>query len=236
MTDKSAPFLLESGAVGVLLIHGLSGSPDEMRPLGEHLHQRGHTVHGVLVAGHGACRETLRASTWTDWYASAEAGLDVLQQRCEQVVVVGFSMGGMLATRLSVRRKRIAGLVTMAPALWLRMPAIKLSGLLRHVMRDVPQLGVPTAAVHELSRLQQLVRRDLVHVDAPLLVFHGRRDRLVSARGAAQQVREARSTAKELVWLERSGHQVPKDLDQAAVFERTAAFISQVTRAQREPS
>jgi carboxylesterase len=235
VTAPHAPFLLEAGPTGVLLIHGLTGSPDEMRPLGEHLHQQGHTVHGVLVAGHGACRDTLRASTWTDWYASAEAGLDVLHARCEQVVVVGFSMGAMLATRLSVRRQRIAGLVSMAPALWLHVPA-GLAGVLRHVLRDVPHLGVPTAAVHELSRLQQLVRGDLANVAAPLLVLQGRRDRLVSPRGAAEQLRHARSPAKSMVWLERSGHPLPVDVDQAAVFEHTAAFVSHVTRAQPEPA
>ena len=226
--------------MGVLLIHGLSGTPEEMRPLGAHLNARGFTVHGVLVAGHSGSMESLRESTWLDWYQSAEAGLDLLLRRCEHVVLVGFSMGAMLATRLAVHRGSIAGLVSMAPALWLRVPAIDLAGVLRHVVHDVPRLSrspslrvqrFPTATVHELSRLQKLVRGNLCEVTSPLLVFQGRRDRLVSPRGASAQLHAAQSAAKELVWLERSGHTLPTDVDQMALFERTAAFVARVTRA-----
>jgi esterase/lipase len=43
------PFTFEGGPVGCLLVHGFSGSPPEMRPMGEFLAGKGLTVLGVRL-------------------------------------------------------------------------------------------------------------------------------------------------------------------------------------------
>ena len=84
-----------------LLIHGFSGSPTEMRPLGEALANSGLLVHGMAVAGHDGPPDNLLRSTHRQWMASAEAGLAQLA-RYPTVFVIGLSMGGVLALLLAI--------------------------------------------------------------------------------------------------------------------------------------
>lgn len=99
----AAPFSLEGGSTGVLLIHGFSGAPGEMRGLGDYLAAQGYAVECPLLAGHGSTQEHLATTTWRDWMASAQDGLARLRERCTTVMIVGFSMGGAIALRLSSR-------------------------------------------------------------------------------------------------------------------------------------
>lgn len=116
---SAEPFLLPGGATGCLLIHGFPGSPAEMRGLGDHLAAQGCTVLGVRLAGYGGDPSDLRATTWRDWLASAEAGFAELRRHCSRVVVVGFSMGGAL-TLLLARRHAFERMVLLATPLMLQ--------------------------------------------------------------------------------------------------------------------
>src|SRR2546429_9501847 len=64
-----------SRPLGCLLVHGFTGTPEEMRPLGEALAARGFPVYAVLLAGHGTDVAELARTCWTDWFASVEAGV-----------------------------------------------------------------------------------------------------------------------------------------------------------------
>ena len=113
---KNAEFLLESGRTGVLLIHGLTGTPTEMRVLGLGLHRAGMTVLGMQLAGHCGDREDLVATGWRDWYASVEAAAERLRQRVDRVFVAGLSMGALLALKLAAEQgDRIAGVGVFGP-------------------------------------------------------------------------------------------------------------------------
>jgi len=94
-------FRFEGGAEGVLLVHGLGRTPDEMRLLGKGLNRAGFTVLGVALAGHGGSEEDLIASNWRAWYASVEAAADELRGQVDRMFVAGSSMGALLALRLA---------------------------------------------------------------------------------------------------------------------------------------
>src|SRR5207245_534755 len=79
---------------GCLLVHGFTGSPWEMRWLGEQLAGDGHTVLGVRLAGHGTCPEDMSGTRWPHWYAGVLENYRRLRAECEQVRVMGLSMGG----------------------------------------------------------------------------------------------------------------------------------------------
>lgn len=110
----SEPFLLGGGDHGCLLIHGFTGSPGEMRGLGEHLAARGHTVLGMRLPGHGGSPEELALVRWRDWLAAAEGAYAYLAARCSRVSLVGFSLGGSLSILLAARHPahRLALLAT----------------------------------------------------------------------------------------------------------------------------
>lgn len=108
-------FLFEGGRTGVLLIHGLTGTPNEMRLLGKALHKAGYTVYGMQLAGHCGSEDDLIATRWQDWYASVCAAAERLRQRVEHFFVAGLSMGAMLALKLAADQpERVHGVSAMA--------------------------------------------------------------------------------------------------------------------------
>ncbi|MBO0763586.1 MAG: alpha/beta fold hydrolase [Hyphomicrobiaceae bacterium] len=114
--DRS--LLLEGGRVGIVLIHGLGGTPVELRYIAQGLARAGHTVLCCQLAGHCGTPEELRRSTWREWYASVEAAHDRLAQRCDVILAGGLSMGGILALRLANERSAgVHGLLLFAPTL-----------------------------------------------------------------------------------------------------------------------
>ncbi|HEY7548871.1 MAG TPA: alpha/beta fold hydrolase [Hyphomicrobiaceae bacterium] len=125
MTDQSVQVTdqsirLAGDGLGFLLIHGLGGTPMELRYVAHGLAGAGHTVHVPQLAGHCGTVDELKATAWTDWYASVEREHDRLRGRCNGVVVGGLSVGAVLALRLAVARPdTVSGLALYAPSLWL---------------------------------------------------------------------------------------------------------------------
>ena len=97
-------FLDGAGEDAVLLLHGLTGLPAEMHPLGKRLHRAGCTVYAPLIAGHGAGNRLLLTTRWTDWLASAQIAYDQLARDHRRIHVAGICLGAMLAVALAERR------------------------------------------------------------------------------------------------------------------------------------
>lgn len=116
---KDHSFFLEGGDVGVLLIHGLTGTPVEMRYVGKGLHKAGFTVYGVQLPGHCGNEVDLAATGWKDWYAGVEQALAALKTRVKTVVVGGLSMGAVMSLHLAAKHgAEISGLLLYGTTLW----------------------------------------------------------------------------------------------------------------------
>jgi carboxylesterase len=116
IADRS--LFLGGGRVGVLLIHGLGGTPVELRFIARGLARAGHTVYCCQLAGHCGTPEELRRSTWREWYGSVEAAHDRLKETCDVIIAGGLSMGGILALHLARQRPEgVQGLLLFAPTL-----------------------------------------------------------------------------------------------------------------------
>ncbi len=107
------PFFYPGNDIGCLVIHGLTGTPHEVRWLGQHLHAQGYTVHGPRLAGHATTLTDLSPITWREWYFSALSGYELLREQCRLVFVMGLSMGGALSLTLA-SREPVAGVVAMS--------------------------------------------------------------------------------------------------------------------------
>jgi carboxylesterase len=110
----------KTGRVGVLLIHGLCGSPSEIRFVANGLTRKGYTVLCPQLAGHGGTEADLMATTWQDWFASAEKSLEELTAQCETVIVGGLSTGAVLSLMLAQRHPdKVHAVALYSPTLWL---------------------------------------------------------------------------------------------------------------------
>lgn len=117
---RDLSYRIAGGRVGILLLHGLCGTPAEMRFVANSLARAGYTVHCPQLAGHGGTEADIKATTWQDWYASAEAALVEMRKECDTVIAGGLSTGAILGLMLAARRPNdVSGTVLFAPTLWL---------------------------------------------------------------------------------------------------------------------
>lgn len=120
MQTNAADSVAKSGRVGVLLIHGLCGSPKEILYVANGLTRDGYAVLCPQLAGHGGSESELLATTWHDWYASAEKGLEELSATCDTVIVGGLSTGAVLSLMLAARHPdKVDAVALYSPTLWL---------------------------------------------------------------------------------------------------------------------
>jgi carboxylesterase len=101
---KRADFYMPGGRSGVLLIHGLTGTPTEMRLIAKGLNRNGFTVYGMQLAGHCGNEEDLLKTGWHDWYQSVCEAADRLRKDVDHMFVAGLSMGALLALKLAADR------------------------------------------------------------------------------------------------------------------------------------
>jgi carboxylesterase len=240
--DPSA-FFLEGGPVGVLLIHGFTGSPPEMRLVGDYLHQRDYTVSAPRLPGHGTTVDDMNRRKWTEWTECAEDALIDLRTRCEQVFVGGLSMGSVLTLHLAAHYPKLSGAIVYSPAMWVANRLIYLTPVLKYLIPKRPQSGEsnltdpqadlrlwsydqdPVRAAHELLKLIRRVQRALPHITCPLLVMHSTLDQAIHPDSARRTYERVGSTDKELVTLRNSGHCITVDSEWEFVAQKTYMFI-----------
>jgi len=119
-TLTGEPFdLVGDDEVGVVLVHGFTGTPYEVRYLGVELARDGFTVRAPLLPGHGTSIDDLDRTRWEDWAEAVERAVDALRVRCGRVAVVGQSLGGLLALHVGSQRKDVFAVGSLAAPLWL---------------------------------------------------------------------------------------------------------------------
>jgi carboxylesterase len=120
LATSDASFWLDGGRDGVLLVHGLTGTPTEMRFVGKRLANAGYTVYGMQLVGHCGTEADLLATGWRDWYRSVEAAYRRLAQNCDRVFIGGLSMGAVMALHLAANlpRQALSGLALYSTTLW----------------------------------------------------------------------------------------------------------------------
>ena len=238
-----SPFFLDGGPTGVLLIHGYTGSPPEMRLIGDYLHQRGMTVSGPLLPGHGTSVADMNRCKWTDWTGHVEQALADLQARCELVFVGGLSMGAVLTLYLAAHHPELAGAIAYSPAVWVADRQIYLTPLVKYLTPTRPKSGEsdlvdpqagqrlwsydedPLFATHEFLKLSLRVRRLLPQVVCPLLVVYSTGDGAIHPQSAQRTYQRARSADKQLVEIHNSGHCITVDGQWEFVADKTYQFI-----------
>lgn len=227
---------------GVLLVHGFTGSPQGMRPWGEHLAAQGWTVIAPRLPGHGTSTQDLSKTDGDDWYGEAEMALVGLAERCSSVFVCALSMGGTIGLDLAARQpERVAGLAIVNASIYSKDPRARIAPLLGKLPFSVKGIGsdiadpsqhelcydrIPLRAAAALLAYQDRVRVRLSDVKSPLLLFASRQDHVVPPDNTSFIAEHVSSTDVETVWLERSYHVATLDYDAPVIFERSAEFIA----------
>lgn len=240
--ENAAGFTGGSGRVGVVLCHGMTGSPFSLRPFADHLVDAGCRVSLPLLPGHGTSWQQLNRTTWHDWFAVVDGAFLALRRECDEVFVAGLSMGGALALRLAqVHGGDVRGIVLVNPFLatsdkrFLLLPVLsRVVPSLNGITDDIAKPGVtehgydrlPLRALASMLGLWAAVRAELPKVDQPILMFRSLADHVVddtSARVIHHSVASGEVTERPLT---RSFHVATLDYEAEDIFTESVEFIA----------
>ena len=239
------PFFIPGGKTGCLLLHGFTGTPKEMRMLGDSLAAAGFTVMTPRLFGHATSPEAMRRARWQDWLASVEDGMNLLKGCTNGQVVMGLSMGGVLSL-LAAARYQFSGVVSFsAPSTLSNDPRsflIPLLGWLNlriskgkpdwrnaEAARDhVDYPYYPTRAIVELNRLIAVMREELPRVTIPALLVQSRQDTAIPGDSMDSIFRAIGSKDKSKFWVENSGHVIIREPERESIFTEVKSFLQRI--------
>jgi carboxylesterase len=234
-----------------LLIHGFTGTPKEMRWMGEHLHRQGYTCLGIRLAGHATHPEDMIRSRWTDWAASVEDGYRLLCGVSDEIFLIGLSMGGNLSLLMSTQL-RVRGVIALSTPsrmpteypIWL-MQLLSLFIKFRPKSSEPPGSGwfdqsaykehisYPQNPVRSAAELKKLILRmnaALPKVTVPVLLMHSKDERYVLPDNIEViYKRLVNAPDKTRLYVTGSGHVLPRDASREQVFQSAAEFIQRVS-------
>ncbi|MBU1862778.1 MAG: alpha/beta fold hydrolase [Candidatus Omnitrophica bacterium] len=252
---NSEPILLpgkNGNRTGVLLIHGFGATPETVRALAEKLNNDGGVaVRAPLLPGHATSIEDFNNTTWQDWVACVEAEYKKLADDCDRIVVIGQSMGGLLALYLgSLNLPKLARIIGTAPAIrvthklrhivpFMNHPRVKpfarwiklrkkrtADGLHPLVMARWQGYTVNTfPAAYQALLLQAEVRKSLPDITVPLVIFQGTDDGLVPPESANEIIENVSSKDKQLIPIFSGTHYLMLDHTSEIVAEKIRAVI-----------
>lgn len=237
-------------SLGVLLLHGFTSDDHSLQKLVHVAASQGCQVEVPLLSGHGLTYRDLYGKRWHHWQEDARTALARLRATSDQIVVIGYSMGGLLALELAAQTDvSLAGVAALAPALYIAHPLAPIAWMALGWYRFLPMgkavaYSDPSMAKNDQTynrlatdafvsfyRASRRVRQTLGKIQAPLLLIHSLRDRVIKPRSSQFAYEKAGSEHKELIWLERTGHALLDDCEADTVVAHVERFLA--SRQQR---
>ena len=246
ITDWSADGSGVNKEIGVVLVHGYTGSPSSMRPWAEYLNQQGYTVRVPLLPGHGTKPEDLSEVTWQQWPEKIESELDELRKNCTKIFICGFSMGGGTTLHLATKHSdKLTGIILVNPMIHLPFIGTKLAYLLSRIKKyrssagdDIKRPGVTqggyevmsTEGIYQILQMLKYTRANLHRVSVPMQLFHSVDDHTLPVSNTEIVMERVGSLSKERIELTNSFHVATLDYDAEVIFENSRMFIERNTR------
>jgi carboxylesterase len=250
--EKTAPFELGRGEDACLLLHGFTGSPWDVRPLGEALAARGLYVRAIQLPGHCATPDDLLCVGHQDWARAAVHALLSLRDY-RHVFVAGLSMGALLSLKLAADYpERVQGLALVAPAVRFRGPHMWLLKRLRHrrllervkpwvfktgtdlsdpaVLAEAPILpAFPSARLQDMWELQDAAMLALPRVRCPALVAVAEQDHVVDPEGGRVLARGLTASPRvRFISIKDGYHIIPRDKGGPLLASEVGSFFDRV--------
>jgi carboxylesterase len=241
VSETAQPFYGGSGRIGVLFCHGFTGSPWSLREFAARAAEAGYRVAVPRLPGHGTSWQEMNLTGWPDWYACVDREFETLRAECDQVFVVGLSMGGALALRLAEKRgAQISALVLVNPAV-LAYPKDRIAPLVQRFLPSVAAVGsdiaipgesehayerTPVKAAASMMKAWVEVRACLDLVTCPVLMFRSRIDHVVP--DVSKDFIRDHISSEVIIErvLSRSYHVATRDYDREQIFTESLDFLA----------
>ncbi len=246
--EKAKPYIYEAGDSALaILIHGFTGTPDDLRHLADFLASCGITAKAVRLAGHGSHWTDLEKTSYYDWWKSVEDEIKKASGKYKKIFLIGYSFGANLAFDLAARyQKDITAVVSLGISVFLRKEFfIKLllpffHFFFKHYRKfyikneqvlDYEDAGgyvyIPTASVYEFYKfINYYTKRELAKVTTPALIIHSKDDAITHPQSSIFVYRKINSPKKELLLLDDINHNPLTSQRKDVIFSRIKEFIS----------
>lgn len=243
------PFYFEgTNGKGVLLVHGWTSTPYEVRRLGIYLNENGYTVYGMMLSGHGTVPKDLEDINWQQWVQDVRKGYAKLQETCDKVFIGGTSIGANLALILAKENPDIAGLVLMATPYRLRIERTALLfakllmlmrksyrhkiypptfGLATTITRLISYQSYPVKSALEVFEAVKKSREDLHLVKQPCLIMQSTHDHIVCRHSMDKLYEALGSQKKKKQYIEKAYHTFISDIKNEHVFKDILNFLEE---------
>jgi carboxylesterase len=225
--------------IGCLCIHGFTGAPSEIEPLVHFLQRNTNWKLSVpTLPGHGEALE-LKGIQYKQWIAHAEQELEKLLYTCESVYVVGFSMGGMIASYLAVHFP-VEKLVLLSAAAYYVNPkqlVLDMGMMVKDLCRGTLSENelflryrrkwkeTPIAATLQFRKLVNSIRPLLSQVNVPTFIAQGEVDGVVPPKTAQYLYNHICSPSKKLFYLKNSKHIICHCEERDELFKNILSFL-----------
>lgn len=240
------PFFFQGeNGKAVLLIHGWTSTPYEVRRLGIYLNENGYTAYGPLLRGHGTVSTDLENVKWSDWLADIEASYNELKKNHDKVYIAGTSIGACLGILLAQKKPDVSGLILMAMPYKLRIERTIVFlalinslfqtykkkfypptfGLATTITRLIAYQTYPISSAKETFSLVRHTRNIIPGIKQPCFIMQSTSDHVVSKNSCEKIYANIGSVVKEKKYIKRAYHTFISDIKNEGVFEDILNFL-----------
>jgi carboxylesterase len=225
---------------GCLCIHGFTGSPYEVAPLVSFLKKRTDWLLRVpTLPGHGETLQ-LKGVSYQEWLEHAEQELQFLLDQCEEVYIIGFSMGGIIASYLAAKYSINKLVLLSAAAYYINLK--QLTEDMKEIVRDSLKGNLASnelfqrykkkiietniGATIQFRKLVSAIRPMLPDVKVPTLIAQGEADGIVPMKSAQYLYEHIGASTKEILYIPKSKHHICHCEENELLFERILSFLT----------
>lgn len=246
--EKAKPYLYESGDKLAILVHGFTGTPDDMRELAKYLAFKGFSTKAIRLAGHGTTDwQDLENTSYYDWWKSLEDEVRSASERYRKIFIVGYSFGanlafdiaarypdmvdGVVSLGVSVFLKRELGIKILLPIFHFFLKRYRKKYIKKDFLDEYLESGgylyIPTKSVYDFYNfINNYTKKELHKVKVPSLIIHSRDDAITNPKSSEYVHDRISSPRKELMILDDINHNPIRSQRQKLIFSKVEEFIS----------
>ena len=231
---------------GVYIIHGFTNTTYEVKELACYLGEQGYYTVAHNLPGHGTTPEDCNRCKYTDWVEFVEQGVADMSSKCDNIYVIGISMGSVLALHLSsvfplnasvyaatvLQFKDVISTRVLTPIIHKIIPfrdkRLSYSKNIRDTFNYFGYSVWPMSAVNEMRKLTNKVIKELDQVNCPALLIHSEQDKLSLKSNSSLVYHSISSEIKEKLIVKQASHNlfIPNP-DQELIFQKITSFFNQ---------